>query len=133
MTVCFPFFVPCARWSNNSLYRDCARCGSVSSTHFSKRRELSVRIPRRCEVFRTAIALNEADSTYMRDVFSVVPDVLPPIIPARARICFSSAITKSSDEREYSFPSRPINISHFFAIRRVITPSIVSASKTCIG
>lgn len=114
-------------------YRREARTGREGSTPFSKRIELSVLTPSRCDVFRTLMASNVAASMRTCFVCSVAPDFFPQITPAIASISFSSAITISSSLRVYVLPSSASIVSHFFAIRTEIAPSTISASKTCIG
>ena len=81
-----------AAWSSASSV-------AAGSKPFSNRAELSLRKPRILDVLRTATGSKIADSKITVLVSLVTPLSFPPITPAIATGCFSSAITNIESSR----------------------------------
>lgn len=100
---------------------------------FSNLSSASVLRPSLVPVFLTCIGSKFAISTRIFLVFSSIQEVSDPIIPARAHIFSSSAITMSSSVSRCSFSNRSTKRSPSFACLTVIPHAILSASKKWIG
>lgn len=103
------------------------------SRDFSYRVLASVRIPCRCALSLTEVASKHADSQRIFFVSSETAESMPPIIPASATGHLSSAMIISSEVSSYSLPFSDRIFSHFFACLTHRYPTILSASKACIG
>ena len=105
---------------------------SFGSTPLSKRCDESVCLPYFLALPAITLGLNQALSSNMSLVDSLTADVIPPIIPAIARIFLLSAITRVSSSHVIDVSSRS-SIFSFFAYLTSIDPSIFERSNACMG
>ena len=117
----------------SSIIKNDARAEAIfakdGSTPRSNRREASEE--RRCDLEFLAIdtGSKRAASRAMEVVWAVTSELAPPMVPARARACRSSATSRSSGESGRSCPSRVFNIVVVPARRICRSPTTLLRSK----
>ena len=110
-----------------------ASSGRLKSTPLSNLCDDSVCNFNSLALFAIAFGLKKALSIIIFFDFEVTEQCSDPIIPAREIISLSSETTIFLSVNLYSFPSKAVKYSLFFANLTEISPLILSASYACIG
>ena len=116
-----PGFPPAAAMIS-SVARSIASTWPDGSTPRSNRSEASVCSPSLRALPATAPGAKNADSSKTLVVPSPTALAIPPMIPAAATACFSSAITSTSESSFSSVPSSRVSDSPGFAQRAQRSP-----------
>ena len=118
---------------NRLMARDRAWSQRSGSMAFSYREEASVRLSYRRAVRRTPAAWKLAISRITLLVVGRTESLAPPMTPARPTTPASSAMTRSSADRDRALPLSSSSCSPSLARRTMMCPAMLSESKAWVG